>query len=93
MMITLRRPAVCADCGANIKAGTRARWYRNGKVYGTTCHEQKPKRRAAYDGDYHEGEPLGLTYSRLDPYGAYTTDGTKIGTTTCGCEDYPCCGH
>jgi hypothetical protein len=41
----------------------------------------------------HEGEPRGLTMSRLDPYGAYSPDGELIGRVSCGCEDYPCCGH
>ena len=38
------------------------------------------------------GKPLGYILSRQDPYGIYTPDGRKIGST-CGCEDYPCCGH
>jgi hypothetical protein len=37
-------------------------------------------------------EPLGQSLSRLDPHGLYTADGTRIGVS-CGCEDYPCCGH
>lgn len=37
-------------------------------------------------------EPLGLTYSRLNPHGIFTSNGQQIGST-CGCEDYPCCGH
>jgi len=37
-------------------------------------------------------EPLGLTYSRLNPHGVFTPDGRQIGST-CKCEDYPCCGH
>lgn len=48
MLITLKREAVCEDCGSDIPAGSKARWYRNGKVYGLTCHEQiKPKKKAA----------------------------------------------
>jgi len=38
MIITLKREGACADCGAVLAAGTSARWYRNGKVYGLTCH-------------------------------------------------------
>lgn len=39
-----------------------------------------------------DSEPLGLTYSRLNPHGVFTSDGQQIGST-CQCEDYPCCGH
>ncbi len=28
----------------------------------------------------------------LNPHGVFTPDGRQIGST-CGCEDYPCCGH
>jgi hypothetical protein len=40
MKITLKRDDVCAECGAVLKTGQEARWYRNGKVYGLTCHPQ-----------------------------------------------------
>ena len=47
MLITLKREAVCDDCGSDIPAGSKARWYRDGKAYGLTCHEQiKPKKAA-----------------------------------------------
>lgn len=36
--------------------------------------------------------PAGLIASCNDPYGIYTPDGRKIGSS-CNCEDYPCCGH
>ena len=36
--ITLRYPATCADCGAELKAGDRAKWYGRGRIYGLTCH-------------------------------------------------------
>ena len=39
-----------------------------------------------------DSKPLGYILSKQDPYGVYTPDGHKIGST-CGCEDYPCCGH
>jgi len=47
--ISLRRAAKCADCGADLPVGTRAKWYRNGAVYGLTCHERPANlpRRAA----------------------------------------------
>ena len=36
--ITLKHDAVCADCGTALPAGTKARWFRNGDVYGSDCH-------------------------------------------------------
>ena len=39
-----------------------------------------------------EDRPLGYVLSCQDPYGVYTPDGRKVGST-CHCEDYPCCGH
>lgn len=41
------------------------------------------------DNDY---EPLGMTMSRYNPHGIFTVDGRQVGSS-CGCEDYPCCGH
>ena len=38
MFITLKHEARCADCGAPLPAGTRARWFRDGSVYGDACH-------------------------------------------------------
>jgi hypothetical protein len=38
MMITLKHDAVCVECGGPIPAGSKARWYRNGDVYGSGCH-------------------------------------------------------
>ncbi len=37
-------------------------------------------------------ETPGMIMSRLNPHGVFTPDGRQIGST-CGCEDYPCCGH
>ena len=38
MHITLKFDAQCADCGATLPAGTRARYFRDGSVYGNECH-------------------------------------------------------
>ena len=37
--ITLKFAGKCADCGAVLPVGTRARWYGRGRVYGLDCHE------------------------------------------------------
>ena len=47
--ITLKYDGTCRDCGAALAAGTKARWYGRGRVYGTECHEQKPRTRAERD--------------------------------------------
>jgi len=90
-IITLKFAGRCADCGADLPVGSKAKWCGRGRVYGIGCHE-KPADLPARTRIYREGEPLGLTYSRLDCFGVYTPDGQKIGST-CGCIDYPCCGH
>jgi hypothetical protein len=38
MIITLKRAGTCRQCGADLKPGSRAKWYRNGAVYGLDCH-------------------------------------------------------
>jgi len=87
MLITLQKPGVCRDCGTALPVGTRAKWYRNGATYGIDCHSAKPRpAKSSY-------EPLGQTLSRHDRYGVYSHDGRRIGRISCGCEDYPCCGH
>jgi hypothetical protein len=88
MMTTLDSTKICAQCGATLAAGAVVRGpYRNGAVYGTACH-RSPRKRPA-----RGREPLGQRYSRYDRYGVYAHDGTRIGRISCGCEDYPCCGH
>ncbi len=37
--ITLKFEGKCADCGAVLAVGSRARWYGRGRVYGLDCHE------------------------------------------------------
>jgi hypothetical protein len=99
-IITLRRPDTCADCGAALPIGARARWYRNGAVYGLDCHEQKApsERRRTGKGRfarsaYERGDTSpGAIASHYDRFGVYAPDGTKLGSS-CGCIDYPCCGH
>ena len=92
-IITLKYPANCQDCGTYLPPGTRAKWYGKGKVYGLDCHSKKTAHDCLPGESFnYQDEPLGLTYSRLDKHGVYTPDGQKIGST-CGCEDYPCCGH
>ena len=39
-LITLKYPATCEDCGAQLKKGQEARYYGFGRVYGASCHEQ-----------------------------------------------------
>ena len=39
--IVTRYAGECADCGAELPAGSVARYYGRGTLYGTECHEQK----------------------------------------------------
>lgn len=41
--IRLEYPAKCKDCGTELPAGSEARYYGRGNVYGVKCH---PDRRA-----------------------------------------------
>lgn len=94
--ITLRYPAKCRDCGAQLKKGTRARWYGKGKVYGNTCHELTGSHKTGglYPRRTSNHESPGMTASRYDPTGFYTAGGTLLGRTNANgrCEDAPCCG-
>ena len=89
--INLKRPAICADCGADLPAGTRARYYGPRKIYGTECHSAKRRKYPANDWD-SGFECEGQARSYYDPSGAYATDGTYLGKTGPRCEDAPCCG-
>lgn len=50
--ITLRYDATCRDCGADLPAGTKAKYYKRGFIYGLTCHArpQKVRRNWRRDG-------------------------------------------
>lgn len=101
-VIELRFPATCRDCGAELPVGSKAKWYGKGRVYGLTCHEKPATRSFSSGGSMALGEPdeslrlphepLGQTMSRYDRFGLYTAAGERI-ATSCGCIDYPCCGH
>ncbi len=105
--ITLKYDATCKDCGTEIAAGETARWYGRGRVYGTTCHEQKPQRQTAAQRaradigrgtlafQYSHGQINEAQYrSACDPTGFYNAAGELIGRTNPAgrCEDAPCCG-
>jgi ribosomal protein L37AE/L43A len=39
-VISLKYPATCADCGADLEVGDEARYYGRGRVYGVACHDR-----------------------------------------------------
>ena len=91
-VITLKYAGTCADCGAELPVGSQARYYGRGRVYGTECH---PDRSGGRNGRtaYESGDrSAGAVASHYDRRGAYTADGTFLGTTGPRCEDAPCCG-
>lgn len=87
--LTLKREAECADCGATLPAGTRARYYNPRHIYGLDCHEDKRTNGNGYNGGNSVQER-----SRLDPTGFYNAAGELMGRTNANgrCEDAPCCG-
>jgi len=42
MTITLKREGTCAECGATLPAGTRAKWYRDGSLYCLGHEDARP---------------------------------------------------
>ena len=52
-IITTKYAGKCADCGATLPVGTRARWYGRGKLYGLDCHDDNRVR----DDRDHEARP------------------------------------
>ena len=82
-IINLRYSGRCVVCGARLRKGARAVF--NGKGRGVQCLDHESGLVACDDSP-------GARASAADPYGFYTRDGRKIGSS-CGCIDYPCCGH
>ncbi len=97
-IIALRYEAQCADCGAPLIAGDRARYYGKGRVYGVDCHsksesmERAAERPQALSEEQHHNWSAGRIASHYDPVGAYAVDGTYLGKSGPRCEDAPCCG-
>ena len=56
--ITLRYDGTCRDCGAELLAGTLARYYGRGRVYGVDCHEDSRGERRAVPAPARTAEPL-----------------------------------
>lgn len=47
--MAIKYPANCADCGAYLPAGTLARLYGRGKVYGMKCHDKQGNHAPEFD--------------------------------------------
>jgi len=45
-VINLKFAGKCADCGAHLPKGTRAKYYGRGRVYGLYCHPKPAEREA-----------------------------------------------
>jgi hypothetical protein len=97
--ITLKFPGKCADCGAALPVGTKARWYGRGKVYGTTCHEQRTRAsRKPWDARAAELQAAGADPEWAAERAVDEARGGKLvwwgGQQVRGthCEDAPCCG-
>ncbi len=105
--IALKYAGTCKDCGATLPAGTRARYYGRGRIYGTECHPQRATRRTREEvarAELHDSRLSWQTHgnrhadaqylSKLDPTGFYNSAGECIGRVNPAgrCEDAPCCG-
>lgn len=97
-IISLKYPAKCRDCGADLEVGAKARYYGRGRVYGVECHSPVLDGVTGYrfaNGSRvkpRHFENAGHEASYYDPHGAYSPDGTYLGSTGPRCEDAPCCG-
>ncbi len=93
-IISLKYAAKCRDCGADLEVGARARYYGRGRIYGVDCHHrniQSNSPRGLTEDEHNYWSP-GRVASHYDPHGAYSPDGTYLGSTGPRCEDAPCCG-
>jgi len=92
-IINLRYAATCADCGAPLIPGDRARYYGRGKTYGVDCHTKAESAERAMERPARF-ENAGHRASHYDPTGFYTAGGTLLGRRNPAgrCEDAPCCG-
>ena len=97
-VITLKYRGTCTSCGVSLPKGVRALWHGRGKVRCLDCDVSsmlatKATERADTRTAYEQGDRSpGAIASHYDRYGIYTQDGQRIGSS-CGCIDYPCCGH
>ncbi len=93
--IRLRYPARCADCGAELPQGAKAKYYGPRRVYGIGCHANG-NGEADDDGlpagmrRDTDGTPMALVY----PYQGARRPEWRRGYSATGirCEDAPCCG-
>ena len=65
-IISLRYPAVCADCGASLPAGSPARFYGRGRVYGTECHSPSGSGSGPEPARVYTFETSGGSFTRCD---------------------------
>jgi len=98
-VIKLKYRGTCVDCGTSLPKGTRATWL--GRRQGVRCLDcdvssmltSQAQQRADGRTAYEQGDRSpGAVASHYDRHGIYTVDGQRIGSS-CGCIDYPCCGH
>jgi hypothetical protein len=100
--LTLKYDAKCKDCGADLPAGSKARYYGRGRIYGIGCHEDTRPNKGKSNGNgspraltqwESDNWPAGRIASHYDPAGAYSMDGEYLGKASGQrCEDAPCCG-
>jgi hypothetical protein len=80
-VITVKYPGRCRACGTTIDAGAQAQ-YIDSRLACIGCKAPARGRK-----------PRGYWRSKVDPSGLYSYDGRLVARVSCGCIDYPCCGH
>lgn len=77
--ITLKYAGNCADCGAHLDVGTRAKWYGRGRVYGLDCHDR--------DSSMSRGAAMSTPFANPGGKSALRAGPRRYPCPTCGRED------
>lgn len=94
--ITARFDGTCRRCGGAFEAGDSIRYGGRGRTYhlkrecSGNAYSPPRYRRTRRSGPVDDSP--GARASYYDPRGAYSADGTFLGTVGRRCEDAPCCG-
>ena len=84
--ITLKYAGKCADCGAELPVGSKAKWYGRGRVYGLECHSKPWGLKESKDGNLVDRNGhIGWVSQGSGGKEYYRNYRGR-------CEDAPCCG-
>ena len=86
MTITLKHEAQCRDCGAVLPVGTKARWFRNGDIYGNACHRWQITGLSARRQKALETAALAVLAAAKGPQGIPEAAEARLATLKAACE-------